>query len=432
MKILISHVYSSNNNGDAAILSAQISELKRVFKSPELNIFTIDTVAADYMFDSVPVFNSLMFGSVSPAHNKLQKLILAWAMMSYTALWAVVFRCSGLRMPLPGIWRKPMELLEKADMQVCVGGGYLRAIDDQVSTIILMLLFHQIWLARFMGKPVYLYAQSFGPYPKKMQQRIAAIGFKNADLILVRESKSKRLLNYLGVDAARVVQVPDSAFLFHPKTDPSVIRILGTKSHGEEIVGITVRAWLRGPAQAKYEKAMADFISRLAQKQSLRVVVIAQVTSGQQNDDDRVVGARIERLLGHRQNVLFLDQQFNHYEIKSIFAQLDYLVGTRFHSVIFALTAGVPALAIEYEHKTSGIMQDLGLGEWVIAIEDVTDDKLMALFERLVHERKAYLRQLNTVLPTYMAQASESVEIIKRAYEQSKYAADSGDRAQRK
>ena len=45
---------------------------------------------------------------------------------------------------------------------------------------------------------------------------------------------------------------------------------------------------------------------------------------------------------------------------------LDYLVGTRFHSVIFALAARVPCIAIGYEHKTRGIMRDLSLDGWVL------------------------------------------------------------------
>src|ERR1022692_2144326 len=90
VKIVISHVYSSHNNGDAAILSAQISELQRTFGNPQLNILTVDTVEAGYAFDGIPVCNALMYGMVSPANGKLKKLFLAFAMTAYTAVWAGV------------------------------------------------------------------------------------------------------------------------------------------------------------------------------------------------------------------------------------------------------------------------------------------------------------------------------------------------------
>lgn len=419
MKIVISHVYSSHNNGDAAILSAQISELQRTFGNPQLNILTVDTVEAGYAFDGIPVCNALMYGMVSPANGKLKKLFLAFAMTAYTAVWAGVMRLGHVALPLPRGWREPMRLLAEADMQVCVGGGYLRARNDFVSTIMLFLLFHQIWLAKALGKPVFLYAQSFGPYPRNMQRIIALHGLRYADLILVREAKSRALLADMGIADERVIQVPDSAFMFEPHISFDARPLLGMKRSDEQVVGITARSWLPGAKQHAYERAMAEFIDRISQQDGLRVAVIAQVTAAQQNDDDRVVGRRIQELLGPRSNVVFLDERFTHYEIKSIFANLSYLVGTRFHSVIFALTAGVPALAIEYEHKTSGIMQDLGLDKWVLPIEDVTADKLTVLFDGLVHEREAYIRKLDGVLPAYVARASETGHMIERAYERS-------------
>lgn len=415
--ILISHVYSSNNNGDAAILSAQISELQRVFDQPTIRILSVDALPPDYTFDGLPVHNALMYGAVKPGRNRLYKLVSASAMMSYTTLWALVYRAFGWRLPLPKAWRSPLQLLLEADMQVCVGGGYLRAKPDLTSTVILSLLFHQVWLAKLLGKPVYLYAQSFGPYPTGLQRRLAVAGLKQADLILVREAKSKALLDRLGVVGSHVVQVPDSAFLFQPDSQPNVAQLLGSKKSGEQLVGITVRAWLPGRAQEQYEAAIAAFIERLQRLPHLKVVVIPQVTSEQQNDDDRHVGNRLQALLGQQERVLFLHQRFSHYDIKALFAQLDYLVGTRFHSVIFALTAGVPAIAIEYEHKTSGIMEDLQLDHWVIPMEAVTTDRLWQLFGQLQKERPAYLRQLQARLPDYIASARTSSELIKQDYE---------------
>ena len=417
MKILISHVYSSNNNGDAAILSAQIGELRRTFQNPQLHILTMDTIEAGYTFDEVPVCNALMYGAVSPANGKLKKLFLAFAMMTYTAAWAGVLRVGHITLPLPRRWKEPMRLLARADMQVCVGGGYLRAKNDMVSSLLLLLLFHQIWLAKALGKPVYLYAQSFGPYPRRIQRKIAIRGLRCADLILVREAKSRALLTDMGLTDERVIQIPDSAFMFKPPLTLDARPLLGMKRSDEQVVGVTARSWLPGAKQHTYERAMAEFIDRLSQRSGLRVAVIAQVTSEQQNDDDRVVGRRIQDLLGFRSNVVFLEERFTHYEIKSVFTNLSYLVGTRFHSVIFALTAGVPAMAIEYEHKTSGIMQDLGLDEWVLPIEDVTSGKLTALFDRLVLDREAYVRKLYEVLPAYTAKAAGAGRMIQEAYE---------------
>lgn len=428
MNIVISHVYSSNNNGDAAILSAQIAELKRTFPKAHFDILTVDTVDPNYTFDSVPVCNAPMACTVSPAYNRGQKLLLAFAMMGCTWIWALAYRLTRWSLPLPAMWRRPMQLLAAADMQVCVGGGYLRARDDQTSTLILVLLFHQIYLAKLLGKPVYLYAQSFGPYPKSVQVRIAKRGLKKADLILVREAKSRALLRRLGLPDNQIVQVPDSAFLFGPKHTLDARKLLGLHSSQQQVVGVTARTWMGPEKQTAYERALADFINYIASPE-LKVAVIAQVTSTEQNDDDRAVGRRLQRLVGTNDNVVFLDERFSHYEIKSIFARLTYLVGTRFHSVIFALTDYIPAIAIEYEHKTSGIMHDLELDDWVLHIEDVTADKLITLFDKLKRERAAYAQHLHGVLPAYVARAETTGELIKQAHERSQAAADKATQA---
>lgn len=418
MKILLTPTYSVYNNGDAAIVSAQIAELRRVFPGADITILTIDVAAPGETFDACPVYSALMFCAVNPAHaNRLRKLVAATAMLVYATIWAVVFRLTRRYLPLPPSWRPALERLAQADMQIGVGGGYLRAKRDLTSTILLVLLFHQIWLAKIMCKPVYQYAQSFGPYPTRLQQRVAKLGLRCVDLLLVREVKSRQLLGELGLASKRVRLVPDSAFLFRPPINAKLRRqVFSALPPGGPIVGVTVRQWLSTKAQAAYEQAVAGFVDSL-QARGFRVIFVPQVTSTRQNDDDRSVGRRIGKLLKQNTNVLILRRRFSYRDIKSIFAGLDYLVGTRFHSVIFALTAGVPALAIEYEHKTSGIMQDLDLGQWVVPIEEVTEKKLQTMFDALVHHRAGYQVQLRHALPSYTRKARTAAELIRQAYE---------------
>ena len=416
VNILISHVYSSNNNGDAAILSAQIGELRRVFPGSDIRVSTIDQVPKNYTFDGADVVQALMYGAVAPGRGKVLKMLSAAVMVPYTALWASSRRSLRLSLPLPAAWRRPMRLLTDADMQVCVGGGYLRAKPDPTSTIILLLLVHQIWLARLLGKPVYLYAQSFGPYPTGLQRLLAKSGLNAASLVLVREAKSESQLADLGIPKARIVKVPDSAFLFTAAPKKAIGRLVRPDGDSGIVVGITVRKWLDEKRQHAYEMAVADLIRHIIAQPRHRVVVIPQVTSSAQHDDDRETGARIAQLLPPDSHVEFLNRRFLPAEILSAYSHLDYLVGTRFHSVIFALLSRVPAVAIEYEHKTSGIMQDLGLDNWVIPIEDVTAERLIRLYDGIVDSGKTYRARLDLVLSAYVAKARTAADLIAKDF----------------
>jgi colanic acid/amylovoran biosynthesis protein len=103
-----------------------------------------------------------------------------------------------------------------------------------------------------------------------------------------------------------------------------------------------------------------------------------------------------------------LTDSFDHRTIKAMYGDLDLLVGTRFHSVIFAMTSSVPVLAIEYEHKTSGIMHDLGLDEWVHDIATVDAATLIAGLRGLVARRAEVMARLAERMPAYQARARET------------------------
>ncbi len=186
-----------------------------------------------------------------------------------------------------------------------------------------------------------------------------------------------------------------------------------TKAATGSRVGITARAWLPGPAQDSYERALAGFVDWLQNVRGATVTLIPQVTSDYQGDDDRIVARRVA---SHCTTTpCLVDGRLDHRTLCAVYADLDYLVGTRFHSVIFGLLSGTPALAIEYEHKTSGIMGDLGLSEWVIPIREVSDAALRMRFLDLEAARPDYERQIKQRLPDYVDRANDFVTVLRRA-----------------
>ena len=76
----------------------------------------------------------------------------------------------------------------------------------------------------------------------------------------------------------------------------------------------------------------------------------------------------------------------------------------------------MPVLAIEYEHKTSGIMHDLKLDAWVLKIEDVVAATLTQKLEELVRESDEYKAHLREHLPQYIAKAEQSAVLLEESY----------------
>ena len=58
------------------------------------------------------------------------------------------------------------------------------------------------------------------------------------------------------------------------------------------------------------------------------------------------------------------------------------------HSNIFALSGGVPTIAVSYLHKTEGIMQGLGLEDWIIPIDRYEAATALDMADRIINRRE--------------------------------------------
>jgi colanic acid/amylovoran biosynthesis protein len=401
-RVVFTHVYSFSNKGDAAILAGQIQDLRHEIPDLTVDILTLDYTDVGSVFEGAPVHPSLMAPYVRRDRGRVTRFFGALAMMLTTLTWAFIRRFTKLSIWLPRTWRAATSLLDDADVVIGVGGGYLRGVPGLASTFQLLLLLHQVVLVRTLGKPVLLPAQSFGPFYGSVQRGAFKQALKGMHDIYPREQKSADLLRSYGFQIPADHNVADAAFLFTPEPRPNMTHPFPAQWAGREVVGVTVRQWLSKHEQDAYEAAMAGLCQHLLDA-GYAVALIPQVTSDFHGDDDRLVGIRISSYLPETPYFANLDSDFDVHEIYAIYSSLTLLVGTRFHSVIFALRSNVPAMAIEYEHKTSGILTNLGLAEWHLRIEGLQSADLVDMFERLNDQRAVYLEQLARALPDYVA-----------------------------
>jgi colanic acid/amylovoran biosynthesis protein len=241
---------------------------------------------------------------------------------------------------------------------------------------------------------------------------MVAYVLKRMTLILLREDTSMALLASLGV-TSNVTRAVDSGFLLRSNEQVDIRRSYNIPTDGL-LVGVTVRSWLKGEAQTAYEKAVANSLDTLIETTKAYVIFIPQVTATK-GDDDRLVSKRVYEFMRHKQAARLVNDAPDHHRIKALYDSLDILLGTRFHSVIFSLTSYVPVLAIEYEHKTSGIMRDLKLENWVIKIEEATSENLTERLQKLVLEQTQYRQHLRRYLPPYVHQARQTIDMLEKS-----------------
>jgi colanic acid/amylovoran biosynthesis protein len=415
MKIVISHVYSNHNKGDAALLSVLISDIKKVFNSADIKVLSLDKVDVNEKFDGVPVINSFMYFAREGGTNVLTRLVYASYLVLYTFTWAILYRFFKYDLKINSKVYQTIEAYRDADLIITVGGGYIRANAGFNGTFVLVFILHPILFSYLLGKITIGYSQSIGPFSNLFQEKLASFVVRKMDAVIVREKISEELLKKWGI-AQNVFVSVDSGFQFNTINSKNIKLEMGIQK-SDMLVGVTVRQWLSTKAQDKYEKDIAILLDYIIEKYGAKVIFIPQVTVVNHNDDDRVCSKRVYDKMRYTDNVILLRDNFDHNTIKSIYAGLDYMIGTRFHSVIFSLTSKVPSIAIQYEHKTRGIMRDLDLEEWVIDIDKTDSARLKNIFDDLVNKREKYVEKLSKNLDPYIKKAENTINIVKEIYD---------------
>jgi colanic acid/amylovoran biosynthesis protein len=267
-----------------------------------------------------------------------------------------------------------------------------------------------LWISHIIQKPVVHFSQSIGPFSNRLQRWLVQGPLRRAQLVITRESVSTEFAIGLGVAPGRLEQSIDAGFLFEPEANFLIASALDGSKHRDShkrLVGITSKEHLAPAEQQRYEHALAEFADYVCSKLGMQVVYIPQVTSPELGHDDRVINRRLYALMSSQANAFLIEKNLTNHETKAVIDQLDYMVGTRFHSVIFALTGHVPSIGLEYEHKTSGILRDLGLEHWMLKMADLRAIELEKLFDELIAGRQKYLDHLSEVLPEYLGRAQK-------------------------
>ena len=91
---------------------------------------------------------------------------------------------------------------------------------------------------------------------------------------------------------------------------------------------------------------------------------------------------------------------------------MDYFVGTRMHSNIFATSMAVPTTAIAYEKKTNGIMETVGLQNYVVEINDITAEDLYNKVEDMIVNKKKIKKQLSCSIKDIRKEILEKIEKV--------------------
>lgn len=311
-----------------------------------------------------------------------------------------------------------------ADIIFVKGGGFIHSYGEISAPYLMWFFLFYVRLAKKLNKNVVVLPNSYGPFKGYSVKSQVKNALKEADIIYAREQQSAKELGKLlkrsipvekdlgfflkkGTSSGLQKYVPVDFFAGHPKK-----------------VGITVRPWrfpgtVNGNAKfGEYIKSVAKLAEYITDKGD-KVLFFNQAIGPNSHEDDRIAIAEVLYLLKGNKNVFWVNENFTCEELQSLYAELDFMVGTRFHSVIFALTGGVPSMAIGYGgNKARGIMSDFGLKEYNVPIDSLNTEILISTFDQLVVNADEVRKQLKKLPGQLEDSRNHIIQKIKDIYSQ--------------
>ena len=239
--------------------------------------------------------------------------------------------------------------LREGDVLLSGGGSLLQ---DTTSTRSLLYYLSVIRCARWLGKPVMLYANGIGPVRKRANRCRVRRVVDGAALVTLRDHASAQELREMGVKHPALVTA-DPVFRLEPAGPERSAQLLSAAGleAGRPFVAVSVRDW----------KSVGDFYAQLAQlcDHLRRTYGLEVLFLLMQPKWDR--GATEQVRARMTQPSYVLDVPTTPRELMGVLGMARLCLAMRLHTLIFAARMAVPAMGLVYDPKVASYLEELDL-----------------------------------------------------------------------
>lgn len=234
-----------------------------------------------------------------------------------------------------------------------------------------------MWDYKRRGKPVVLLPQMFGKFPTERARNAMKRAIDHCDLAYARDGDSLRMLTECVGQRDNVRLAPDITIFATPAPPP-----VDAVEKPYACVVPNTRMLEQGKAQwGDSYVALLEGVIQLLKSRGLRVLLTLHDTKGQ----DIVLCRQIMQRVGSDACELFSEP--DPLQLKGVISGARLIVASRYHSIVGALSMGVPAVTLGWAHKYPGLLNDFGVPE-LIHKHDQPAEHLMSLVSKLCDDEK--------------------------------------------
>ena len=397
MKILLVGNHTCGNRGDGAILRGLIDSLNLARTDLEIDVISRYPTSSGYLLQQEIMPDELFLETKKGKNkfmDKVKRRLMPKIMMAHIS-------GSGLfkSIAVPKYLQDFTNKLKQYDAIIQVGGSFFVDLYGP-------LQFEHSLCALLAKKPIYMIGHSVGPFQKERFNEIANFVFSRVNSLVLRESVSLDMMKQGSITTEKVVKGADTAFLVRAREveEPSHNLL-----HWQQLISstktiaITVRELAPfdkrlGVTQQEYEMAFGKVINAMIDK-GYQVVALSTCTGiDSYNKDDRMVAMTLRDHVVQKDKYHVIMDEFNDLELGILLGRSHLTIGTRLHSAIISMNFGTPAVAINYEHKSLGVMNQLGLPEMATDVKSLMDGSIITKVNGILDNYDVVKQQVDSAV----------------------------------
>ena len=240
-----------------------------------------------------------------------------------------------------------------------MGGGSLFQDTTSQRSIIYYLTIAK--MAVKSGAKTMLFANGIGPIHRIFNVVLLKKVLSKFDCLTLRDNVSYEFVKDIDIKCEKIVKSNDSVFLVDQMTDIKVNDDILSKASGKKILGINLRQ--SNNITEEFITSFAKAINNICKKYDFYVVLIPMHYA-----QDKPV---LENLKSKINVECFLPDDYNDYKkVLSLIKTCDTLISERLHTLILAIEANKPFLALNYDPKISAFCNQLKTNRIINPIEN--------------------------------------------------------------
>ncbi|VXC67624.1 Putative polysaccharide pyruvyl transferase family protein [Arthrobacter sp. 9V] len=254
-------------------------------------------------------------------------------------------------------------------------------------------------IAKALGKPLIISGQTVGPVLTGPDHETVVELFRSATLTSVREQTSWELMRNADVPAG--LTLDDASFFEVDHALPAALELdqaTYKPQPGRPFLVATFAPGTGAMDKDVFNQRMAEVLDRIADAGDLDVVMIPHMSHPGQADIDIEMHQDIRQRMT-TENVMVCGQ-LSAEESASLTMRAEIVVASRYHPIVFALSAGVPCLgiAVDYygEVRIGGALANWGLGHTMRSLRHLATPEFDVFVDQFWSDRhhiRSYLKE---------------------------------------